>query len=356
MKRCFIFQDGNSQKFWNIEIKGSGFAVTFGKLGTAGQTSEKTFDSEEKCKKEADKLIAEKTKKGYVESSEEGVKSAKNEGKKYNFDDDTEGKTDELAEKILNDKRLPELKYITIGAWGETYENSPQVIIDMMVNNKEKFSHVESLFFGDMDYEECEISWINQGNYEELLKALPNLKILKIKGSEGLSLGKNINHSSLEELQVICGGLPKSVVEEIKNATLPNLKKLILYMGVEGYGLTCTVEDMAALAKKEKFPKLKELGFTNSEEEDKLVEILLKSDILPQLEVLDVSCGCLTDKGGEMILNAKDRLSGLKKLTADYHYMSKEMVKKLKGLPFTVSVSDAQEAEDEDDMYPMFTE
>ena len=356
MKRCFIFQDGNSQKFWNIDINGSGFVVTFGKLGTAGQTSEKSFDSEEKCKKEADKLIAEKTKKGYTESSEEGVKSAKNEGKKYYFEDDTEGDTNELAEKILNDKRLGELKHITIGAWGETFENSPQVIVDMMVKNKEKFSHIESLFFGDMEYEECEISWINQCNYEELFKALPNLKILKIKGSEGLSLGKNINHSSLEELQIICGGLPKNILEELKAARLPNLKKLILYMGVEEYGLGCTIGDLADLAKKALFPKIKELGFVNSAEQDGIVEMLLKSDILPQLEVLDLSCGCLSDKGGQMLLDAKDKLSGLKKLNADYHFMSKEMVKKLKGLPFTVSASNAQEAEDEDDMYPMFTE
>ena len=78
MKRCFIFQEGNSQKFWNIEQDGTGFTVTYGKLGTAGQNSVKSFDSEEKCEKEANKLIAEKLKKGYVESSEEGVLSAKN--------------------------------------------------------------------------------------------------------------------------------------------------------------------------------------------------------------------------------------------------------------------------------------
>ena len=356
MKRCFIFQDGNSQKFWNIEVDGSGFVVTYGKLGTAGQTSEKSFGSEEKCQKEADKLIAEKTRKGYVESTEEGVKEAKNEGKKYSVELDYEGKPSELAEKILSDKRLPELKYITIGAWGESYEQGPDAIVDMMVKNKEKFDHVESLFFGDMDYEECEISWINQCSYGELLKALPNLKILRVKGSEGLSLGKDIDHPSLEELQVICGGLPKRILEEIRNARLPNLKRLILYMGDENYGLDCTVEDLATLAKKDLFPNLVELGFLNSFEQDAIVEMLLASDILPQLETLDLSCGCLSDKGGQMILDAQDKLAGLKMLRADYHFMSKDMVKNLKGLPFDVSLTDPQEADDEDDRYPMYTE
>ena len=71
MKRVFIFQEGTSRKFWDIDIEGSGFTVTYGKLGTAGQTSVKSFDSEDKCQKTADKLIAEKTKKGYGEFKEE---------------------------------------------------------------------------------------------------------------------------------------------------------------------------------------------------------------------------------------------------------------------------------------------
>ena len=43
--------------------------VHFGRIGTAGQAQEKTFPTAEAAKKEHDKLIAEKTKKGYVEVS-----------------------------------------------------------------------------------------------------------------------------------------------------------------------------------------------------------------------------------------------------------------------------------------------
>ncbi|MCL1790262.1 MAG: STM4015 family protein [Peptococcaceae bacterium] len=362
MKRCFIYQDGNSQKFWNIDIEDTGFTVTYGKLGTAGQSSTKSFDSTEKCQREADKLIAEKTKKGYAESSEDDVKSAKNEGKKYYFEEDYEHQPKELAAKILADKRLPELKYITIGAWGESYEKDPGDVLDMMIANKERFQHIESLFIGDMNFEECEISWIIQySRYGDLLRALPNLRILKIKGANSLSFGPTqLDHDSLEELQIICGGLPHNVVEELALSNLPNLKKLILYLGIESYGYDCTLEQLAALASSKKFPNLKELGFTNSKEQNEIVELLLASDILPQLEVLDISCGCLTDKGGQMILDAQDKLSGLKKLKADYHYMSKDMMKKLKALPFDVSVTDQQEADedyaDEEDMYPLYTE
>lgn len=70
MKQTFVFQDGNSQKFWSIETNGKDFTVTYGKLGTTGQSQTKSWENEEKCQKEASKLIAEKTKKGYKELSD----------------------------------------------------------------------------------------------------------------------------------------------------------------------------------------------------------------------------------------------------------------------------------------------
>ena len=70
MKRTFIYSDEKSNKFWNIEISGNSFTVNYGKTGTAGQIQTKEFNDEAKCLKEAEKLIAEKTKKGYVETDE----------------------------------------------------------------------------------------------------------------------------------------------------------------------------------------------------------------------------------------------------------------------------------------------
>lgn len=67
MKRRFEFQEGNSSKFWEVEIKGSSVTTWWGKLGTAGQSKTKEFDSPEKARKEHDKLVAEKTDKGYEE-------------------------------------------------------------------------------------------------------------------------------------------------------------------------------------------------------------------------------------------------------------------------------------------------
>ena len=261
--------------------------------------------------------------------------------KKYFTDWDTEERgMKKITEKILNDPDLPNLKSIVIGMWDcEAFDSdhSPDPIFEMMVNNKEKFQHIESLFVGDMTYEECEVSWIPQGNYEGLLNALPHLKSLKIKGANDLQLGK-IDHKNLESLEIICGGLPVNVVNELKTANLPNLKSLVLYLGVGNYGYSCQLSDFAALAKKDRFPNLKTLGFVNAEEQDGLVKIILESDILPQLEEIKISCGCLTDKGGQLILDSVDKLAHLKRIDASYRYMSDEMMEKLKALPFEINL------------------
>lgn len=65
--RYFEFVDGSSSKFWEIQLEGLSFTTRYGKIGTDGQISMKEYDSEEKTKKEYDKLVAEKTKKGYKE-------------------------------------------------------------------------------------------------------------------------------------------------------------------------------------------------------------------------------------------------------------------------------------------------
>jgi predicted DNA-binding WGR domain protein len=61
----YEFSEGSSNKFWQIDLSGKSFTTTYGKIGTDGQTTIKTWKTEAEAKKEYDKLIAEKVKKGY---------------------------------------------------------------------------------------------------------------------------------------------------------------------------------------------------------------------------------------------------------------------------------------------------
>jgi predicted DNA-binding WGR domain protein len=65
--RYFEFIGGSSRKFWQITQTGNSFTVLFGRIGTAGQSQSKTFADENQMKLEAEKLIAEKLRKGYEE-------------------------------------------------------------------------------------------------------------------------------------------------------------------------------------------------------------------------------------------------------------------------------------------------
>ena len=65
--RRFEFVEGSSKKFWEIELQGTEFTVRWGRIGTDGQTQQKSFANTAKAQAEHDKLIAEKQKKGYAE-------------------------------------------------------------------------------------------------------------------------------------------------------------------------------------------------------------------------------------------------------------------------------------------------
>src|SRR5262245_13577236 len=67
--RTFEFDDGKSHKFWHIELSGTSFTVTYGKVGTKGQSQTKSFPDAAHAQKEHDKLVAEKLKKGYSETT-----------------------------------------------------------------------------------------------------------------------------------------------------------------------------------------------------------------------------------------------------------------------------------------------
>lgn len=278
----------------------------------------------------------------------------------YTWEDYDENNKDAntMIADILADPELPGLEELVIGCWGESWENSAQAIVDGIVENSDKFAGIKSLFVGDMDYEECEVSWIEQANYGKLWAAMPQLERLTIKGSTNLSLGE-IEHSGLKSLEIICGGLPKEVLESIGAAKLPALQRLSLYIGVEDYGFDGEVGDIMSMVEKSDFPNLRELGLLDSEIQDEIAEAVVKCKYMSRIETLDLSCGTLTDQGGQALLDALPSYENIKKVNLEYHYMSDDMMKKLQGLRAEVNTDDQQEDDEYDGeiyRYPVLTE
>lgn len=73
----YELSDGTSHKFWTVERDGTTLRVRYGRIGTEGQSLEKSFATTDLAKKEEARLVAEKVRKGYKASKPAYARSAK---------------------------------------------------------------------------------------------------------------------------------------------------------------------------------------------------------------------------------------------------------------------------------------
>lgn len=67
----------------------------------------------------------------------------------YSYEDTEAGKNaSTMISEIMADPELEQLEEIVIGCWGEAWDDEAgaQPLVDGIVENKEKFSHIKSLF------------------------------------------------------------------------------------------------------------------------------------------------------------------------------------------------------------------
>lgn len=81
------FEEGSSSKFWRARIDGGTLYVNYGKIGTNGQTQVKDLGPEG-ARKELDKLVREKRKKGYVDAGSGGGGEAEEEAEEEDEEED----------------------------------------------------------------------------------------------------------------------------------------------------------------------------------------------------------------------------------------------------------------------------
>ena len=126
----------------------------------------------------------------------------------------------------------------------------------------------------------------------------------------------------------------------MKNARLPGLKKLILYIGSDNYGFEGDCETIRSLLDTMDFPNLEYLGIVDSEMQDEMTETVLGCRYMDQIHTLDLSCGTLSDKGGALLLEALPAHPNIQKLDAHYHYLSTGMMQRLAALPIETELSE----------------
>lgn len=260
-----------------------------------------------------------------------------------------------LLKQLTADPKAGAIKALVLGEWEESYETGASEFIDFLVEQASTFHSLKAVFIGEMTVSENEISWIVQGDYQAFWDAYPQLEMLTIRGGNELRLGKTISHHNLKQLVIESGGLGSDVLRQIANASLPALEHLELWLGDENYGWDGTSEDIHSLLSATRFPKLKHLALKNSEIQDEVAQLLVQSEILPQLESIDMSMGVMSDTGAQALLLYKDRLIG-KSFDLSQNYLSDEMVNQLKAAGLNVKADDQDESDDEDDRYVSVSE
>lgn len=255
----------------------------------------------------------------------------------------------DILQRLLVDPAAEQLTGLVIGMWdGEMMDTGPDDLVEMLCASSEQLPNLRALFIGDIICEECEVSWMTLTDFSPLWDAFPRLEVFKLRGSQGLSLGK-IRHRHLKELYLESGGLGVDVLNQVIQADLPELEVLSVYTGSSAYGWDGDLNDLMPLFQADRFPKLKHLGLCNSELADEIAQAIVKSPLMDRLEVLDLSQGTLGDVGAEALL-ASPKVKQLKKLDLTYHYISEANQARLSALPLEVILDEANDG-DPDDRY-----
>jgi hypothetical protein len=254
--------------------------------------------------------------------------------------------TDKLA-RFLEQPGVEGVRGIVVGPWGDVAPGDDSShVVEGLVSARDRLPGLRALFLGDITFEECEMSWINQTDVSPVLEAYPDLEELRVRGGEGLAFG-TLRHQRLRLLAIETGGLDGGIVRQVGQAELPALEHLELWLGSDNYGGTTTVGDLEPILAGERFPKLRYLGLRDAEIADQVAVAVGASPVLGRIKVLDLSLGNLSDEGA-LALASSPAVRGLEKLDIHHHYCSNEMVARLKALGIEVDAGDQQDEEAND--------
>jgi hypothetical protein len=245
-----------------------------------------------------------------------------------------------------------QVRALIIGAWSDVYDTSPDSVIAALVAARDRLPALRGLFLADIVGEECEISWIVQGDVSPLLGAFPALEEFGVRGGNQLVFPA-VRHERLRGLTVETGGMPVEVVRGVADSDLPALETLDLWLGTSEYGGDADVADLEPFFAGTRLPRLIRLGLRNSEIQDDICAALASAPVVARLEDLDVSMGVLTDDGVTALLSGQP-LTHLKKLDLHHNYLSAALRTRLletlepAGVLVDADQDDAESDEEED--------
>ncbi len=255
-------------------------------------------------------------------------------------DDDNDESAAEIVELLLRHPAGRFLRHLAVGFDGAPGDGALDGVIRALA--EQLAPSLRKLHLGDFVYpDECEISWFQVGTLGELWRALPRLQHLIVQGGT-FELG-DIEHERLERLEVFTGGLAVTNARAIASLRCPQLRHLEVWYGGEDHGWDGSIQDIAPLLARVDLPQLRHLGLRNCELADEICAAIATSPLLPQLAVLDLSMGTLSDDGARMLARHRDALRHLAVLDVSKSFLSSDGRAALRGICARVIDDDQQD-------------
>jgi hypothetical protein len=246
------------------------------------------------------------------------------------YDDSVEEAFDDLWDRFLGSVETAGVRAIVVGQWGEPYDNDSSVVVQRLVDARDRLTSLQAVFIGDLEREQAEISWIEQGDVAPVLEAYPLLEEFGIRGGTGLRFPP-VRHEHLRTLRFEAGGLPGKVVRGVADSEFPLLESLEMWLGVEEYGGDASVADLAPILAGGRFPALRHLGLRNSAIEDEIAVAVAGAPVVAQLTSLDLSLGVLTDDGVTALLGGQP-LTHLNRLDLHHNFVTGPVAQRLRAV------------------------
>ena len=164
-----------------------------------------------------------------------------------------------------------------------------------------------------------ELSWTHVGDLSIASESLRGLEALEIVTGR-MTLGA-IDLPMLRTLRIETGGLPAHVLDSIAAASWPALETLVIFLGTENYGGTCTEQHVRPILEGKNLPRLTTLALCNGTFADELVPLVARSAILPRLRRLDLSKGTMGPDGAKTLLRHPQAFAHLEALDLSENYL-----------------------------------
>lgn len=164
-----------------------------------------------------------------------------------------------------------------------------------------------------------QLSWSGVGDVSIANPALQSVEELEIV-SGLMALGR-IDAPRLRSLRLETGGLRSHVLASIASAKWPELETLIIYLGTQDYGGSCTVKDTWPILEGKNLGGVTTLALCNGTFGDELAARVIHAKILPQLEHLDLSKGTMGTDGARLLISARKRLAHLESIDLSQNYI-----------------------------------